>query len=186
MIKTLQKRAFTLIELLVVIAIIGILASLIIVSLSGARGKAQDTQRKNNARNLDSALSQHYVDKSGYPSDAGSAAANGATADGGSATCAAPLVASLVGAYLTSGTACDELSTSATAVSRYATSANTSGLASYYSLGWGLAATADSTVTVGNGVYTTADGSLNLPQVDFTIASPWADAQLVFVVYGPQ
>ena len=68
MIKTLQKRAFTLIELLVVIAIIGILASLIIVSLSGARSKATDTQLKNNARNIDTALAQYYQDNnSKYP-----------------------------------------------------------------------------------------------------------------------
>jgi len=73
MINTIKQRAFTLIELLVVIAIIGILASLVIVSLSGARSKATDTKYKNNLRTLTGALEQYSLDQSNpsdYPANA--------------------------------------------------------------------------------------------------------------------
>jgi len=67
MLKNKKEQGFTLIELLVVIAIIGILASIVLVSLTGARGKARDAARKSDIRQISLAMEMYYDDFAGYP-----------------------------------------------------------------------------------------------------------------------
>lgn len=62
-----RSHGFTIIELLVVIAIIGILATLILVSLSGARAKARDAVRKSDLSQVKRALELYNSDNGSYP-----------------------------------------------------------------------------------------------------------------------
>ncbi len=62
-----NSKGFTLIELLVVIAIIGILASIVMVSLSGAKSKSRDARRQADIKSIQLALSLYYSDNGMYP-----------------------------------------------------------------------------------------------------------------------
>ncbi|WKZ24480.1 MAG: prepilin-type N-terminal cleavage/methylation domain-containing protein [Patescibacteria group bacterium] len=61
------KKAFTLIELLVVIAIIGVLSTLVIVSLNNSRTSARDAKRLNDLKAMANALELYYANNNSYP-----------------------------------------------------------------------------------------------------------------------
>jgi type II secretion system protein G len=62
MLKT-NKRGFTLIELLVVIAIIGLLATIVLVSLNNARNKANNAKVKSDLSQVMLAVEMYYSDQ---------------------------------------------------------------------------------------------------------------------------
>lgn len=66
-----KKRGFTLIELLVVIAIISLLSSVVLTSLSNARVKARDAQRRASLRGLATANELRFNDIGSYAGTAG-------------------------------------------------------------------------------------------------------------------
>ncbi len=67
-----SKKGFTLIELLVVVSIIGLLASIVVVSLGGARSQGRDAKRQADLRQIQTAQELCYNDRTGC----GSATAN--------------------------------------------------------------------------------------------------------------
>ena len=64
-----NQKGFTLIELLVVIAIIGVLSTIVLVSLNTARQKARDVRRVSDMRQVALGLEMYYDSNTdtGYP-----------------------------------------------------------------------------------------------------------------------
>lgn len=85
----LRRKGFTLIELLVVISIIGILASLALVSYSGAQKQARDTQRRSD-------LAQYRNSLETYAASNGSVFPTQATAANVSGICPSILTTSYI------------------------------------------------------------------------------------------
>jgi len=66
-----KNKGFTLIELLVVVAIVGLLASVVLVSMKGARAKARDARRLQDMHQIILALQLHYDKYERYPDPCG-------------------------------------------------------------------------------------------------------------------
>jgi general secretion pathway protein G len=62
------QRGFTLIEIMIVVVIIGLLATLVVQSLSGRVEKAQLTKAKSDIQALETALTMYKLDNFSYPS----------------------------------------------------------------------------------------------------------------------
>lgn len=62
-----RTAGFTLIELLVVIAIIGLLASVVLLSLNSARAKSRDAKRLADAKLMASSMELYFNDSGTYP-----------------------------------------------------------------------------------------------------------------------
>ena len=66
-----MKKGFTLVELLVVISIIGTLVAILLPNFMGARERARDAQKIQDAYAIKNALRMYYNDKQAYPTASG-------------------------------------------------------------------------------------------------------------------
>ena len=83
-----NKKGFTLIELLVVISIIGLLSTISVVALNGARQKGRDAKRVGDIKQIQTALELYFNDNYVYPTSVtgtplGTATASKAICTGG-------------------------------------------------------------------------------------------------------
>ncbi|MBI2451200.1 MAG: prepilin-type N-terminal cleavage/methylation domain-containing protein [Parcubacteria group bacterium] len=75
-----KNKGFTLIELLVVIAIIGILAGIVLVSLSTVRSRGRDARRQGDLESVRTALELYLDANNTYPAGSGTTLADTANA----------------------------------------------------------------------------------------------------------
>lgn len=62
-----SKKGFTLIELVVTVAIIGILSSIVLVSMTSSRAKGRDGRRLSDINQIKSGLDLYFSSGTGYP-----------------------------------------------------------------------------------------------------------------------
>ncbi len=67
MIQKTFRRGFTLLEIVIVIAVFGLLATLAVLSLNGARASLRDAQRVSDVSVLRAGLGQYWLEKATYP-----------------------------------------------------------------------------------------------------------------------
>lgn len=65
--KSKQKYGFTLVELLVVVAIIGLLTTMVVISIQRVKAKARDAQRVSDINSIATALTLYHNDFNTYP-----------------------------------------------------------------------------------------------------------------------
>lgn len=66
-----NKKGFTLIEMLIVVAIVGLLASVVVLGLGGARESSRDAKRAADIKQIANGAEAAYTDPNGYPADLG-------------------------------------------------------------------------------------------------------------------
>jgi prepilin-type N-terminal cleavage/methylation domain-containing protein len=81
--ETKNKNGFTLIELLVVMAIIGLLASVVLVSLNSSRAKSRDAKRLADMKQMATAMELYFNTNNNYPTQAAAAVITGTTVPNG-------------------------------------------------------------------------------------------------------
>lgn len=69
LVKLANKRGFTLIELLVVMVLLSVLVALVSGGYTSSSRRGRDNRRKNDLRNIATALEAYYSDKGSYPSN---------------------------------------------------------------------------------------------------------------------
>lgn len=69
--KTTKQAGFTLIELLVVISIIGVLSSIVLVSLQKAKQSADNAVALATTRQINNQLTMYFLENGGYPNPSG-------------------------------------------------------------------------------------------------------------------